>query len=94
MQESIECLRRGQPLPEALCFVADEIEYKATSSVKCVLYSSPCKQSRKVFERVCESYTYLTASGENYSNAQGQWIRVKKVCCRDEDAPPSIGADL
>ena len=80
LQNCIECFRNNKPLPEAICYVPAEVEYKITKNAKVTLYSEPNKQCEKVSDRSVLTGHTLIASGEDLCNAQGQWIKAIRVC--------------
>lgn len=76
--ECVEAIRDGKELPAALCFIPASVEYKfqseRTSSL--VIRDFPSSSSTKIGEIPCKVSTRFTASGEEYWNDEGLWLRL------------------
>ncbi|XP_063795502.1 E3 ubiquitin-protein ligase HECTD3 [Pseudophryne corroboree] len=89
--ECIDCFRRAQPLPEALCYVPGEVQYKickdlsAASASRSLLtvWETPgySKQNLKKLSRATVEVrkgSCIRATGEEYGNANGLWVKLSK----------------
>ncbi|XP_043941699.1 E3 ubiquitin-protein ligase HECTD3 [Protopterus annectens] len=90
--ECIECFRETKTLPEALSYVPKDVYYKlckdsSSSTVSAgknliPVWESPSqsKQSKKLFKFNIEAKkgTCIRATGEEYWNSYGLWVRMNK----------------
>ncbi|XP_043941719.1 E3 ubiquitin-protein ligase HECTD3-like isoform X2 [Protopterus annectens] len=90
--ECIECFRETKPLPESLCYVPKDVYYKickdspstTISTVKSIIpvWESPCqsKDIKKLFRFniEVEKGTCIHATGEEYLNSYGLWVKMNK----------------
>ncbi|KAM4722366.1 E3 ubiquitin-protein ligase HECTD3 [Rhinophrynus dorsalis] len=89
--ECIECFRCARPLPDALCYVPGEVQYKickdpnSSSSARSLLtvWEAPgySKQNLKKLSRATVEVrkgTCVKATGEEYCNANGLWVKLSK----------------
>ena len=77
--ECIQCFRERKKLPACICYVPSEVEYRCQSKTTLKVYPEPLKNSRKIKDLHCTIESRLLASGEEYCNTQGKWLRLKKV---------------
>ncbi|KAE8609931.1 hypothetical protein XENTR_v10011949 [Xenopus tropicalis] len=90
--ECIDCFRHVQPLPEALCYVPGEVQYKickdtsSSSSSRSLLtvWEAPgyAKQNLKKLSRATVEVrkgSCVTATGEEYCNANGLWVKLSEA---------------
>jgi hypothetical protein len=77
--ECIQCFRERKKLPACICYVPSEVEYRCQSKTTLRVYPEPLKNSRKIKDLHCTIESRLLASGEEYCNTQGKWLRLKKV---------------
>ncbi|CAB3977789.1 E3 ubiquitin- ligase HECTD3-like [Paramuricea clavata] len=76
--ECVESIRDGKELPDALCFVPGSVNYKFQSerTTSIVIRDSPSSSSAKIGEIPYKVSTRFTASGEEYWNDEGLWLRL------------------
>lgn len=79
LQECIDCLYDGIPLPDSICYVPLELEYFPPNKTNIKLYASPDTASEAVKVVACTSDSRFIVSGEELCNGQGKWLKVKKV---------------
>ena len=79
LQECISCLSKGKPLPECICYVPLELEYRCPSKTSIKLYASADTSKEVVKEVACTAESRFIVSGEELCNAQGKWLKVRKV---------------
>lgn len=87
LKECIDNLSRNQDLPSSLCYVPETLCYKLKQdgvqfTGKFVLHSQPSKLSPKAPVQLplpCTNLWTFYASGEEYCNNEGQWIKLTKV---------------
>lgn len=73
---AIECMKRGQPLPEALCFVPKETLFELEGEEALIVYEEP-KTDAKIEEKVHPGRPVkLTCSGQPQFNSTGGWMRL------------------
>ena len=82
LKECIECFKKNQALPPALCYVAAESEYVSVKPCNLCLYEEPNKSSPLLGEVACQSLHRIFVSGEYMCNALGQWCRYLRVSIR------------
>ena len=88
-----ECFRRARPLPAALCYVPREVQYKickdpsAAASSRSLLSvwdgPGPARGSKRATIEVRKGGC-LRATGEEYRNSAGLWVKLSKV------TPPAL----
>ncbi|CAC5385514.1 HECTD3 [Mytilus coruscus] len=85
--ECIQCLKERKKFPACICFVPSEVEYKCQSKTTLRVYPEPLKNSRKIKDLHCTTESRVVASGEEYCNSQGKWLRIKRfrVTSNDEE---------
>ncbi|KAM4641143.1 E3 ubiquitin-protein ligase HECTD3 isoform 2-T3 [Discoglossus pictus] len=89
--ECIDCFRCVRPLPDALCYIPGEVQYKickdpnASSSTRTLLtvWEAPgySKQNLKKLQRgtmEVRKGSCVRATGEEYCNANGLWVKLSK----------------
>jgi len=79
----IDNFKNGEPFPKELCFVPAEVEYSLVPCGKLAIYSEPdASISKKIGDlKAVEDFPCrIVASGEEFCNAEGQWLRVLKKC--------------
>ncbi|XP_053549532.1 E3 ubiquitin-protein ligase HECTD3 isoform X2 [Bombina bombina] len=89
--ECIDCFRYAKPLPDALCYVPGEVQYKvckdpsASTSGRTLLtvWEAPgyLKQNLKKLSRATVEVrkgSCVRATGEEYCNANGLWVKLSK----------------
>jgi len=64
LKECIECFKKNQPLPAALCYVAAESEYVSVKPCSLYLHEDPSKTSKLLGEVQCQSLHRIFVSGE------------------------------
>ena len=79
LQECISCLSEGKPLPESVCYVPLELEYRCPNKTNIKLYASADTTKAVVKEVACTAESGFIVSGEELCNAQGKWLKVRKV---------------
>ena len=79
LQDCIACLSEGKPLPESLCYVPLELEYRCPNKTNIKLYASADTGKPVVREVACTAESRLIVSGEELCNGQGKWLKVRKV---------------
>ena len=80
--ECIQCLKERKKLPECICYVPSEVEYKFHNRTTIKVYPEPVKNNKKLKELHCTPESRIIASGEEFCNAHGKWLRLKKVCVK------------
>uniref|UniRef100_A0AAR2L9S8 HECT domain containing 3 n=1 Tax=Pygocentrus nattereri TaxID=42514 RepID=A0AAR2L9S8_PYGNA len=83
LNRCIECFRRGEALPESLCFVPKEVCYKICkdSSTLVPVWDHPNQPpNRKTAKCTIEPKkgTCIRTSGEEYYNSHGLWVKISK----------------
>ncbi|XP_014679289.1 PREDICTED: E3 ubiquitin-protein ligase HECTD3-like, partial [Priapulus caudatus] len=85
LKECIECFSTNSDLPEHFCYVPKELLYRLKPGVqftgKFLLHSQPCKSSPRACDQLplpCTPHWTFYASGEEYCNNEGQWIKLLK----------------
>ncbi|KAG8437018.1 hypothetical protein GDO86_007920 [Hymenochirus boettgeri] len=89
--ECIDCFRRAIPLPESLCYIPGEVQYKickdpsSSSSSRSLLtvWEAPgySKQNLKNLSRATvevQKGSCVRATGEEYCNSNGFWVKLSK----------------
>lgn len=83
LTECVGCIANSCQLPESLCYVAAKLAFKIKPGVqytgKFVLHSQPSKSSSKATDQLplpCTASWTFYASGEEYCNGDGQWIKL------------------
>ena len=81
----------GKSLPLPLCFVANEVEYVSSNGEKSRAGSAvaftvpvrknPVKTAEKLGEINITGNTQVFASGEEFFNNEGGWIKLTQVYC-------------
>jgi E3 ubiquitin-protein ligase HECTD3 len=76
--ECVQSIRDGKELPDALCFIPGSVEYKFQSerTTSLIIRDSPSSSSTKIGEIPYKLSTRFTASGEEYWNDEGLWLRL------------------
>lgn len=80
--ESINRIEKGKCLPLALCFVPAEVEYlreDSKNSPPIVIRKKPQSDAQNVGELPSVSNLQLFASGEEFFNNNGSWIKLCQV---------------
>ncbi|KAH1166591.1 hypothetical protein KIL84_015763 [Mauremys mutica] len=87
LAECVGCFGRARPLPAALCYVPRRVCYKlcrdpaaAAGSGRSLLSvsESPARGSKKVAIELRKG-TCVRATGEEYCNSQGLWVKLSQV---------------
>lgn len=76
--ECIQCLKERKKLPECLCYVPSEVEYKCQNKTSIRVYQEPVKNNKKLKELQCTPESRIIASGEEFCNSHGKWLRLRK----------------
>lgn len=92
-----ECFRRARPLPAALCYVPREVQYKickdpsAAASSRSLLSvwdgPGPARGSKRATIEVRKGGC-LRATGEEYRNSAGLWVKLRKVTAGQRPGAP------
>ena len=85
--ETVNALRDGKALPEALCFVPQEIEYRsspdlqqeAKASRPLIVRCKPSSSANALGKIPHSSELRIFVSGEEFSNGDGDWIKLSEV---------------
>ncbi|XP_076441534.1 E3 ubiquitin-protein ligase HECTD3-like [Babylonia areolata] len=93
VQECIACLSEGKPLPESVCYVPLELEYRSPGKSTIKLYATPDSKATVVKEIACTTDSRFMVSGDELCNGQGKWLKVKKVKVTSSDDFESIEED-
>lgn len=73
---AVECMKKGQPLPEALCFVPKETFFDLEGEEALIVYDEP-KTDAKIEEKVHPGRPVkLTCSAQPLFNSAGGWMRL------------------
>ncbi|KAL3869955.1 hypothetical protein ACJMK2_042575 [Sinanodonta woodiana] len=94
LQECIQCLREQKKLPESLCYVPSEVEYSYTGKTVIKVYGETTKNSKKIRDLVCTSNSRIFASGEEYCNSAGKWLKIKKFKPNQTSDPEEFDSDV
>lgn len=81
--ESIKCIEQGKPLPLPLCFVPSEVEYTREECKKPTVLSihrKAQKGAQCLGELPAAANLQIYASGDEFFNNDGSWIRLCQVC--------------
>lgn len=78
LHQCISCLKQAGPLPESLCYVPDRVEYKCIAGTV-DMYPKPDLNTDPIDSMTGVLLSRVIASGHEFCNNQGKWIRVKKV---------------
>ena len=87
---SIECMKKGEPLPPALCFVPNEITYQYEGTASISIYDKPDVLSTKIGELPEKKPEIkLVCSGLPHFSASGGWVKMvspsaQKLCSGKE----------
>lgn len=81
--ECVKCLYERKALPESFCYVASEVEYRSQSKTTIRLFPEP-KKAKKLTgfqpkELQLTSESRLIATGEEFYDSQGKWLKLTKV---------------
>lgn len=80
--ESIKRIEQGKSLPLPLCFVPAEVEYvrEECKNPKVIpIYKKPKSDAQCVGELPSASNLQLFASGDEFFNNNGSWIKLSQV---------------
>ncbi|XP_065069856.1 E3 ubiquitin-protein ligase HECTD3-like [Rhopilema esculentum] len=87
--ETVKTLKDVKPLPAALCYVPLEIEYKCSTELSADTKNKPLivrhqpSLVAKTFGKVqLTNDLRLHATGDEYSNGDGDWIKLTEKCMR------------
>ncbi|CAE1286121.1 HECTD3 [Acanthosepion pharaonis] len=78
LHQCISCLKQAGPLPESLCYVPDRVEYKCIAGTV-DMYPKPDLNTDPIDSMTGVLLSRVIASGHEFCNNQGKWIRVKKA---------------
>lgn len=80
--DTINCIVKGKSLPPPLCFVASEVEFAVVDgSIETLpVFKKPSKNAEKIAEIASSTKVSLLASGDEYVNDEGAWLRLSQVC--------------
>ena len=74
---SIECMKKGEPLPPGLCFVPNEITYEYGGPASISIYDKPDVMSTKIGELPeKKSEIKFVCSGLPHFSASGGWVKI------------------
>jgi len=82
VHQCIENFKKGEPFPKELCFVPLEVEYSLAPCGKLAIYSEPdATLSKRIgdLKAVDDFPCKIVSSGEEFCNAEGQWLRVLRM---------------
>ncbi|KAL3869953.1 hypothetical protein ACJMK2_042573, partial [Sinanodonta woodiana] len=94
LQECIQCFREQKKLPESLCYVPSEVEYSCIGKTVIKVYRETKKNSKKIRDLVCTSNSRIFASGEEYCNSAGKWLKIKKFKPNQTSDPEEFYSDV
>ncbi|XP_072366834.1 E3 ubiquitin-protein ligase HECTD3 [Scyliorhinus torazame] len=90
--ECIDCFKNSKPLPEALCYVPKEVLYKfwkdstlssatlgRSQYIVSVWQLASQPQRKKLFDIELKRGTCIKATGEEYCNSHGLWVKLNQV---------------
>ena len=78
LTEAVESLRKGESLPQPICFVPKSVVLELTDVKKSLSILESPKDGAKVVEKVPEGKTTrLTCRGQPLFNSTGGWVRVQ-----------------
>ena len=77
--ECINCMKERREIIPSLCYVPAEVIYRCQSDCRIKLYPKPSKKVKKLCDVKFTSESRLYASGDEYCNSQGKWLKVLKV---------------
>ena len=86
LQECIRCFKETKKLPECLCYVPSEVEYRCNGHCFIKVHAQPQKTSERIRGLNGTSDSKLTVSGEDLCNASGRWLRILKVSSSNHDS--------
>jgi hypothetical protein len=76
-------MEQGKSLPLALCYVQGEIAYQANSEIlnptPIPVLRKPSKDADKIGEIFPSPTIQVFASGDEFNNKQGRWIKLTQV---------------
>lgn len=81
--ESIKRIEQGKPLPLPLCFVPSEVEYTREECKKppvLSIHRKAHKGAQCLGELPAAANLQICASGDEFFNNDGSWIRLCQVC--------------
>ena len=84
--DAVKAFKSVSPLPLAMCFVPLEIEYKSSSELPTEVKNKPIiirhqpSVAAKILGKVNNSSDLgLYATGDEFSNSDGDWIKLNEV---------------
>ena len=80
--ESIKRIEQGKCLPLPLCFVPSEVEYsreECKNPSVLTIRKKPNKEAQSVGELPSASNLQVFASGDDFFNSDGSWIKLCQV---------------
>lgn len=83
LTRTIQCMKRGTPLPEPICFVPKEmhLEYEGLEGEGHLDIVEEPREGAKVLATLSGAKkTELVCAGRPFFNAQGGWVRVRAPC--------------
>uniref|UniRef100_A0A8C5TV97 HECT domain E3 ubiquitin protein ligase 3 n=1 Tax=Malurus cyaneus samueli TaxID=2593467 RepID=A0A8C5TV97_9PASS len=83
-----ECFRRARALPAALCYVPREVQYKICKDPRPPPPPPPARAARATIE--VRKGGCLRATGEEYCNGAGLWVKLSKVTRDRHRDPPGM----
>lgn len=96
--ECVKCLYEKRALPESFCYVASEVEYKSQCKTTIRLFSEP-KKTKKLTglqpkELQLTSESRLVATGEEFCDSQGKWLKLRKYKITASDEYQNFDKDV
>jgi len=80
LNDCAKAILESAPVPECVCYVPEEVEYKPKRSTSLAVYTKPSKTGGKKSQLLCTSKhrIFLSVAGP-VRNEKGNWAKVKKV---------------
>ena len=77
LTRSIECMKKGEPLPQALCFVPKELKFEYSEGKDPLVVYEETKDSSKVVNKLPEGkLAKFCCVGQPVYNAAGGWMKM------------------
>ena len=73
--ESVECMERGESLPEPLCYVASIVPYKHSGKGAISVYSEPNVKAI-VVGKISDKVKQVSATSQVETNSDGFWLKL------------------
>ena len=79
LQDCIQCFKSKRQLPECVCYVPSELNYTCNARSFIQVYKEPSTNSARIRDVTGGVESSLVVSGEEMCNAEGKWLKLKKV---------------